>query len=99
MVGGWAIRIVNVEAAEVPAVVVTVTVAVPAVAIRLGETVALSCVALTNVVVSAAPFQFPPAPDTKFVPFTVSVNRAPPALAEAGLRLEIVSGLATIVVG
>jgi hypothetical protein len=47
-------------------------------------------VALTNVVVSPAPFQLTVAPERKFVPLTVSVNAAPPAFAVEGLRPEIV---------
>jgi hypothetical protein len=53
--------IVNVAGVDVaPAHVgfTTVTEAVPAVAIRAAGTVAVSCVAETNVVVSAVPFQF-----------------------------------------
>ena len=48
--------------------------AVPAVAMRAAGTVAVSCVAETNVVVSAAPFQFTVEVERKFVPLTVNVN-------------------------
>jgi len=56
--------IVNVDALEAPPVVVTVTLAVPAVAIRFAGTAALSVVALTKLVCSAAPCQFTFAPET-----------------------------------
>jgi hypothetical protein len=73
-----------------PPVFVTVMPALPPLAIRLAETEAVNCVELTNVVVSAVPFQFTTAPLRKFVPFTVSVNAGPPAGVETGLRLVIV---------
>src|SRR5262249_28454652 len=50
---------------------VTVTVAEPAVAISAAEMAAVSWVALTNVVVLAAPLNFTTDVDTKPVPFTV----------------------------
>ncbi len=50
----------------------------------------MTWVALTNVVVSAAPFQLSTVALTKFVPVAVSVNVAPPALALAGDRAVIV---------
>jgi hypothetical protein len=46
----------------------------------------------TKVVVRSDPFQRTVEPLTKLVPFTVSVNAAPPAVADAGLRLVIVGG-------
>ena len=62
---------------------VTVTVAAPAVETSLAGIAAVICVALTNVVVSAFEALEPTAKlttelDTKPVPFTVSVNAAPP---------------------
>jgi|SRR5208283_2888081 len=83
---------VNVAPADVPPAVVTVTLAVPAVAIRLAGTAALSLVALTNVVVSAALPHSAVAPETKLVPFIVRVKAAPPAVAELGFKLVIVGG-------
>src|SRR6201986_796424 len=65
---------------------VTVTVAVPAVAISATEIAAVSCVALTNAVVLAAPLNFTTDVDTKPVPFTVRVKAAPPAVAVGGDR-------------
>jgi len=91
MVGGGRLM-VNVAPADVPPVVVTVTLAVPAVAIRLAGTAAVSLVALTNVVVSVVVPHCTVAPETKFVPLTVRVKAAPPAVAELGLRLVIVGG-------
>jgi hypothetical protein len=81
-------KLVAVDA--LPPVFVTVMPALPPLAIRLAETAAVNCVELTNVVVSAVPFQFTTAPLRKLVPFTVSVNAGPPAGVEAGLRPEIV---------
>jgi hypothetical protein len=83
---------VNVNPAEVPPAVVTVTLAVPTKAIRLAGTAAVSWLELTNVVVSAVLFQFTVDPETKFVPFTVSVKSPPPAVAELGPRIVMVGG-------
>jgi hypothetical protein len=80
------------SAAEVPPPGVgvnTVIGTLPAVAMSAAVIAAVSCVALTNVVARALPFQRTLAPLTKLVPFTVSVNAGPPALALAGDRLEI----------
>ena len=52
----------------------TVTEALPAAAIKVAETGAVSWPALTKVVVRAVPFQRTTAPDTKALPFTVSVK-------------------------
>ena len=88
--------IVNVCAFDVAAQLTTVTEAVPAVAIRAAGTVAVSCVAETNVVANAVPFQFTVEIAAKFVPFTVNVNPGPPAVAQVGLS-ELMVGGATIV--
>jgi hypothetical protein len=53
-------------------------------------------VELTNVVVSAAPFHCTVAPVRKLTPFTVNVKAAPPAVADAGLKLVIV-GVGTLI--
>jgi hypothetical protein len=63
----------------------TLTIAVPALAIRPAGTVAVSSVALTTVVFNAVPFHCTTAPATNPVPFTVRGNPAPPALAVDGL--------------
>ncbi len=86
---------VNGEFPDVPppgAGLVTVTLKVPAVAMSAARIVAVTCVALTNVVVFAVPLKFTTAPETKFVPFTVSVNPAPPATALVGESVVIVGG-------
>src|SRR5438552_1806601 len=72
---------------EVPppgAGVATVICAVPAAATSAAEMAAVSCVALRNVVVRAAPFQRTVEPLTKPLPFTVSVSGAFPAVAPVG---------------
>ena len=91
--------IVNVFAFDVPPhEVTTVIEAVPAVAMSGAGTVAVSCVAETNVVVSGVPFQFTVEPETKFVPFTVNVNPVGlPAVAQVGLS-ELMVGTALIVI-
>jgi len=89
---------VNVCALDVPPQgVTTVTEAVPAVAIKEAGTVAVSCVAETNVVVSAVAFHLTVEPEMKFVPFTVSVNCGPPAVAQVGLS-ELIVGTALTVI-
>jgi hypothetical protein len=90
--------IVNVCAFDVPPHgVTTVTEAVPAVAMRAAGTVAVSCVAETNVVASTVAFHFTVEPETKLVPFTVSVNCGPPAVVQVGLS-ELIVGTALIVI-
>jgi hypothetical protein len=81
--------IANMRVPDVPppgAGFVTVTVAVPAVAISAAVITAVSFVALTKVVVLAAPLNFTTDVDTKPVPLTVRVKAAPPAVALAGER-------------
>jgi hypothetical protein len=68
----------------------------PAVAMRAADTVAVSCVEETYVVVSAAPFQFTIEVETKFMPLTVNVNCISPAEAQVGLS-ELMVGTALIV--
>jgi len=46
--------------------------------------VTINCVELTNVMVSAVLPNWTIEAETKFVPFTVSVNAAPPAMALVG---------------
>jgi hypothetical protein len=88
-VGPAAALIVKDTVADVPppgAGFVTVTFAVPAVAISAAVTAAVNWVALKNVVVLAAPLNFTTDVDTKPVPFTVRVKAAPPAVALVGER-------------
>jgi hypothetical protein len=87
----------NVTAFDVPPHgLATVIEAVPGLAIREAATVAVSCVEETNVVVSAAPFQFTIEVETKFMPLTVNVNCISPAEAQVGLS-ELMAGAALIV--
>ena len=65
-------------------------------AIFAAGTIAVTCVEETNVVVSAAPFQFTVEVESKFVPLTVNVNCESPDEAQVGLR-ELMAGTAVIV--
>jgi len=83
----------NVAPADVPRFVLTVTLAVPALTIRLAGTDTTIASSLSTVAGgSATPFQYTAAPATKFVPMTASVKAVPPTSAELGLRLAIVGG-------
>ena len=68
----------------------TVILAVPALAISAAGICAVSWVLLTKVVVRSAPFQRTTELLMKFVPLTVNVNAAPPAVSELGLTLLMV---------
>jgi hypothetical protein len=92
--------IVNVTAFDVAPQVpgfTTAIEAVPGLAMLAFGTVAVSRVEETNVVVSEVPFHFTVEPETKFVPVTVKVNCAPPAVAQVGLS-ELMVGTALIVI-
>jgi hypothetical protein len=95
VIAGAAALIVNVAPDDVPPELVTVTVAVPGVAIRPGGTSALSCVALTKLLASEVVPHCTVVPESKFAPLMVRVNSAPPAVAEEGERLEIVGAKGT----
>ncbi|MGA2723439.1 MAG: hypothetical protein ABSG79_13635 [Bryobacteraceae bacterium] len=82
--------IVNETPVDVTPLLVTVIVAVPAAAIRLLLTVAVNCVAFTNVVGNDDPFHCATAPAANPLPFTVNENPPPPAVADEGLKLLIV---------
>lgn len=72
-----ALNIVNgSELVATPSVVITLTLAVPALATFAAGTEAVSCVAETKVVVRDVPFHCTVSPFKKFVPFTVKVNAA-----------------------
>ena len=89
---GTGLLIVNAEFPEAapPGVgLATLTLTVPAAAISAAVTWIVTCVALTNVVVRAVPLNVTVAPETKFVPFTASVNAAPPAVALFGESVVI----------
>jgi hypothetical protein len=85
---GAGLLIVNDAAFDVPPDngLETVTVAEPAVAISAAVIAAVNCVALTNVVVLAAPLNFTTDVETNPVPLTVRVKAAPPAVALVGER-------------
>src|ERR671924_543409 len=86
-------EMVNVRPFDVPPPdgFITVTVAEPAAATSLAPMLAVSWVALTNVVARAAPFHCTVEPATKFVPFTVSVNAPLPAATLVG-DIELKAG-------
>jgi hypothetical protein len=79
--------IVKLSGFEVTPELDTVTVAVPCEVMRVEATVAVIWVGLTKVVGNGVLFHSTVAPKKNPVPFTVSVNAAPPAAAEVGLRL------------
>src|SRR5438034_7724023 len=91
--GGTALLTVNVSAPEVPPPGVgekTVRDAVPAVAMSPAVIAACNWVLLTNVVTRAPLFHCTTDPLTKFVPFTVRVKAAAPAVALPGVSEPIV---------
>ena len=63
---------------------VTVTGTVPEVAMAEAGMSAVSCLAVTNVVVKFVPFHFTIEPDAKLEPLTVKMNAGPPALVLSG---------------
>lgn len=71
--GAVGVVIVNGRLPEAPIELEIVTAAVPGNAVSIGVIAAVSCVALTYVVVRADPFQLTNASLVKFVPVTVSV--------------------------
>jgi len=85
---------VNVRPLEVPPPgdgLVTVTEGVPELATSVARIAAVSCVALTKVVVLALPLKFTTAPLTKLEPLTVSVKAPEPAAAVDGSS-EVTTG-------
>jgi hypothetical protein len=100
IVGATAAFTVNVREFDAPPPGVplnTLTDAVPADAMSAAGIDAVSCVAETNVVVRLAPFQRTTEPATKFEPFTVSVNAAPPAVVVDGER-DVTAGTGLLAV-
>src|ERR1041385_132282 len=82
----------SVEPADVPPFATgfaTVIVATPGDTMSPVEIAACNCVLDMNVVVRAVPLNCTTAAGSKFVPFTVNVNAAPPAIAELGLSNAI----------
>ena len=97
---GAGLLIGNVRAPDVPPPglgLVTVMLAVAALAMSAAGTCAVTCVAATKLVVNAVPFQLTTAPLTKLLPFTVSVNAAPPTKAPAGESDETIGAVLLIV--
>jgi len=91
---GRGLFIVSVCALDVPppgAGFTTVMDAVPPLVISDARTVVVRVVLETNVVARAEPLKSTVEEALKFVPFTVSVNCAPPAVVEAG-EMEVVVG-------
>jgi hypothetical protein len=87
VIDGTGLLMAKITAPEVPPPGVgleTVTLAVPVLEISPAGTCAVTCVVLTNVVVSAVPFQFTAAPVTKPVPVAVNVKAAPPTVVLVG---------------
>jgi hypothetical protein len=79
------------------AALTTVMLKVPALATSPAVIAVVTCVLDTNVVVRAAPLKFTTEPETKFVPFTVSVNAASPEFFVTGEILVVVGpGLLTV---
>ena|SRR6266704_1258462 len=92
--GSTAGIIVKVMALEVPppgAALKTVTLAEPALATSLAEMGVVSWVLLTKVVGRSDPFQRTAEVEMKFVPLTVRVKAAPPAVAPVG-EIEVIAG-------
>jgi hypothetical protein len=75
-----------------PPGLVTVTLKLPAVAISEAKMAAASCVVSTKVVIRAFPLKLTVEPLTKFVPFTIKVKPAPPAMALVG-KMLVIGGL------
>jgi hypothetical protein len=92
--------IVKVNALDVPPPGVgffTLTDAVPAVAMSLAGTEAVNFVSLTYFVVNPLPFHSTVEALTNFVPVTVRVNAAPPAVAlEGESALSVGTGLTPV---
>ena len=99
LIVGTALLIVKEAAFEAPpgAGFITVTLAVPALAISAAVIAAVNCVTLMNVVVLAVPLNFTTDVETKEVPFTVRVKAAPPAVALVG-ESDVTAGAGLLMV-
>jgi hypothetical protein len=91
------VSVTGVDVAPAHVEFTTVIEAVPALAMRMAGTVAVSCVEETNVVASGVPFHFTIEVERKFVPITVNVNCGPPGVTQVGL-IELIVGLVLIVI-
>jgi hypothetical protein len=78
---------VKVAPTRVLPAVLTVTAAVPALAIKRAGTAAVNMASLTQVAVKADEPHFTVEVELKLFPYMVSVKADPPETAEAGLRL------------
>jgi hypothetical protein len=100
VIAGTGLPMPKFVAVDVPppgAGLVTVTFTFPEVAISAAVIAAVTCVALTNVVVTAVPLKVTVEVETKPVPFTVKVKAAPPTWALAGESVVIVgTGFVTV---
>ena len=75
----------------------TVIVVAPPVEISDAGTAAANCVVFTNVAVSEVVFHFTTEALSKLVPLTVSVNAAPPVIAEVGeIVVTVGTGWSTV---
>ena len=72
--------------------------ATPGVAMSLAEIAACNCVLEMKVVVRDVPFNFTTAAGSKLEPFNVSVNAAPPEIAELGFS-NAICGVAAVGAG
>jgi hypothetical protein len=91
---GAGLLIANDAAPDVPPPglgLLTVMLALPAVAMFVAVTAAVSCVADTNVVVRLEPFHCTVELEMKLVPFTASENAPPPAVAKDG-EIDAIAG-------
>lgn len=85
-------KLTELEAPPPGAGFVTTTAALPDAATSDARIAAVTCVALTNVVVLLAPAKLTTAPLTKPVPFTVRVNAAEPAVVVLGTSGATITG-------
>ncbi len=79
-----------------PPGLLTVTLTLPTVAMSEARMAAVTCVALTKVVTRALPPKLTTEFATKFVPFTVKSNPAPPAVALVGEMVVMLGPWATV---
>ena len=97
---GTGLLTVKLEAALVPppgAGLTTVTRAICPCAMSLARMAAFNCMALTTVVFRAEPFHITAEVDTNFLPLTVSVKAAPPAVTLEG-ESEVIAGTGLLIV-
>ena len=98
-IAGAGLLMVNVAEPLTAILLLTVIVAVPAVAISAAVMAAVSWLLLTKLVVRSLPFHLTVLPLGKPDPFTVSVNPAEPAVADEGLIFDSVALVVFMVKG